>query len=153
MILNPFWRCYLNRPTSIVSDYSYPMTHSLQLHRQTHIASLAVEEPVPASDAANAAALAVVLLLVFIVKQVADQTCILKIAKFMLWISICKCSFNGCQAFIKMASSKHILSIMEEFGLYPTLQLIPELFVSSLVWGASGSLGSSWILYWQWATI
>lgn len=55
------------------------MSVPLQLHRQTHITPLAVEETVPAADAADAAAVAMVLTLVFVIEQVADQTGVLVI--------------------------------------------------------------------------
>jgi hypothetical protein len=53
------------------------MSNSLQLNRETHVAPLAVEEAVSASNTANAASITVVLSLVFIIKQVADETCVL----------------------------------------------------------------------------
>lgn len=44
------------------------MADALQLHRQAHIAPLAVEEAVAAADPAYAAAIAMVLPLVFVVE-------------------------------------------------------------------------------------
>lgn len=54
------------------------MSCLLQLHGQAHVASLAVEEPVAATHAADPASLAVILLLVLVVKQVADEACVLE---------------------------------------------------------------------------
>lgn len=53
------------------------MSDLLQLYRQAHVAPLAVEEPVPPPNAADATAITVVLPLVVIVEQVAYQTCVL----------------------------------------------------------------------------
>lgn len=48
-----------------------------QLHRQTHVAHLAVEEARPAADSANSAPITVVLRAVLVVEQVAHQTGVL----------------------------------------------------------------------------
>lgn len=48
-----------------------------QLHRQTHVADLAVEEARPAADTANSAPLTVILRAVLVVEQIAHQTGVL----------------------------------------------------------------------------
>lgn len=49
-----------------------------QLHRQTHVAHLTVEEIAAAAEATNAAAMAMVLILVLVVKQIAYQAGVLR---------------------------------------------------------------------------
>lgn len=53
------------------------MAVDFQLHRQTHVAHLTVEEPILATDPAYATALAVVLVLVLVIEQVAHQARVL----------------------------------------------------------------------------
>lgn len=54
-----------------------PMSSMLQLHGQAHVTSLTVEESISATYTAYAAALAMILTLVFIIKQVANKTGVL----------------------------------------------------------------------------
>lgn len=53
------------------------MAVDLELHGQAHVADLAVEEALLPADPTNAAAVAVVLVLVLVVEQVAHQTRVL----------------------------------------------------------------------------
>jgi hypothetical protein len=56
---------------------THPMTINFQLQRQAHVAHLTVEEPPFATHPTNAASIAMVLVFVLIVEQVANQTAIL----------------------------------------------------------------------------
>lgn len=51
-----------------------------QLYRQAHVANLAVEEIAAAAQPTDATAMAMVLVLVLVVKQIADQARVLRIA-------------------------------------------------------------------------
>ena len=57
------------------------MSVDLELHRKAHVADLAVEEAVLAADPADAASIAMVLVLVLVVKQVAHQASVLWTSK------------------------------------------------------------------------
>lgn len=57
--------------------FDTPMAIVFQLHRQTHVAHLAVEEARPAADSANSAPVAVVLRAVLVIEQVAHQAGVL----------------------------------------------------------------------------
>lgn len=60
------------------------MSVDLQLHRQTHIADFAVEKIVCTTNAADATAMAMVLLLVRIIEQVANETRVLQIKNMLI---------------------------------------------------------------------
>lgn len=57
--------------------FDTPMAIVFQLHRQAHVAHLAVEEARPAADPANSAPITVILAAVLVVEQVTHQTGIL----------------------------------------------------------------------------
>lgn len=57
---------------------THPVPIDLQLHWQTHVADLAVEEAVLASDPTDSAPVAMVLVLVLVIEQVADEASVLE---------------------------------------------------------------------------
>lgn len=64
---------------SFVTNLNASVSVPQQLHGQAHVADLAVEKAVPPPNPADSTALAVVLALVLIIKQIANQASILKV--------------------------------------------------------------------------
>jgi len=63
-------------------DPTYPVAIDLQLDRQTHIADLAVKEVFGSSNPTDSTSMTMVLLLIRIVEEVADQAGILELIKY-----------------------------------------------------------------------
>lgn len=75
-----------------------PMSDPLQLNRQAHVAAFTMEEPIAASYTTYAASVAVILLLIFIIKQVADQTSVLSKPNstvLAFWLHLLSCVTLG----------------------------------------------------------